>query len=325
MATLWTKVMVGVATTILIVQCVYVLQPTSGLHRIRMDGQSNVRVSKPHFPQRDEDLPQKGDPDHVLAKRVSDYCRHYTNVRNGRLPHEILQVMMLFRQNITYIDIGAHRGRTSLPVVFCMHAQHRVIAVEPVRSNVDTIQREKVLLDGDMVGEDRFKIHNLALSDESAERQIFFPGHRPDNAALAQAASTVVFKTGMQKQAVRLDTGDALLRRENAHPRVIKIDVQGSEFLVLKGLDRYLNSRSNLLVLAEQDARLMLRSGFAPEAVYDYMNSIGFKAFCKPAVVLRNGDPFIGNEPFTREQVSRVPCSDIMYWKPGSDAAKSDP
>lgn len=230
--------------------------------------------------------------------------------------------MTLFDQNITFLDVGAHRGVTSLPVLFCMRSKHRVISIEPVLNNYDTILREKHLLDGSSQPGGRFSLHNLALSDESANRHIYFPGHRPDNAALAQAASTVVFNTGNRAQSVRLDTGDALLARERAQPKVIKIDVQGSELRVVKGLRKYLTTHSDILVLAEQDARLMIKSGFEPEAVLDYMTKLGFKSYCKPVVQVRRGQLFINSPAFGREQIGRVTCSDIAYWKPAANIGK---
>lgn len=246
------------------------------------------------------------------------YCRSFVN-GFGKSPrtHEIMDIMTKYRKAVTYLDVGANLGRTSLPAVYCLEPKHRVVAVEPVSKNVEVIMRDwERMQHVESVGEERMRVRKMALSDTDGYTKMFVPGKRGDNAALNQDASQLVFKDGLYTENVKTMTGDAFFKAEGIAPSVMKLDVQGSEVRVLRGMEQYLRRAKGLVIVAEQDPRLMRKSGFETTAVFDLMTGLGFKAYCKPTVAMRGDEPVMLGAERTRDEVQRVPCGDLTYWKP---------
>lgn len=236
--------------------------------------------------------------------------------------HEILTILSVLDAPIDFLDVGANTGKTSLPVIFCMHPKHRVLAVEPIEKNINSLLHSRDTLlamnatESDASDEaGRLVVEKIALSDRAANGHMFFPASRGDNAALNRQASTIVFKDDVRRESVRMETADAFLKRHNAAPKLIKIDVQGSEIRVLKGMKNYLSTHSGVMVLAEHDLRLLNSSGFAPTVVYDFMKALDYAVYCHPTVVNRKGALFIQGDEHPREKIATVPCSDLTYWK----------
>lgn len=259
-------------------------------------------------------------------ERLRSFCWREMTGRGGeRKVHPLLKLMGLFEHPVVYLDIGAHRGQMSVPNVLCGKARHRVIAVDPIKSNYESVLRgfeANILnLDPEVMASARarFSVVHAALGNSTGTTRIYFPKHRTDNAALSEQASRVAFPTNGTWETVRVEKGDDIIEKAGVHPTVIKIDVQGAEIPVLQGLDKYLSSAADVIVIAENDPRLQRGFGYSPDNLYLYMSERGFLAYCDPHVTLKNGkQPFIAEPPAS----SHPTCYDITFWKPSDTFRK---
>ncbi len=114
--------------------------------------------------------------------------------------------------------------------------------------------------------------HALALTTEQGS-VAFYESAEAGNGGLGslfQADNTV-----KRPVWVHAERGDALLERGVPAPDLIKIDVEGFELEVLRGLERTLIERRPRLVVESSGYRLSAR-GLAPDAVVRALCSLGY-------------------------------------------------
>lgn len=164
-----------------------------------------------------------------------------------------------------------------------------------------------------------------ALSNETREATIYVPTGREDNAALDKVTSTANVGGEATAQAVKMFKGDDLIYDKGLRPELIKIDVQGLELLVMHGMTKLLSEERNMVVVSEYDSKLMWANLITTMDPYEYMISLGFKAYCAPvlkldakgAIVANNSDDEISREKMasTTDPVDTSKCGDITYIK----------
>lgn len=144
------------------------------------------------------------------------------------------------------LDVGAHYGEYAVLFAALVGARGRVVSFEPDSAARPVLLANLALNDFT----DRVRVEEAALFDESAERP-FFARHGNSQSSLA--------RTGLggdisdddvehySVSAVRMD--EYLKSAELPLPNVIKIDVEGAEYRVLRGAGDVL--RSNALILCE--------------------------------------------------------------------------
>ncbi|KAG2483131.1 hypothetical protein HYH03_017977 [Edaphochlamys debaryana] len=227
-----------------------------------------------------------------------------------------------FKVPSLFVDVGANIGRTSVPIVTNTGAAHSVVAIEPVRSNLNFICQD-LFFNAIPLGGAGARYHLVAGAASAAwgEIQIHVPIGRGDNAAIS--AEAAVKNVGGAAEAERITTFPlddylAQLRRHRAIPvgglKGIKIDTQGHEYYVLKGLNHTLSTVKQLAIYAENDPGLMAAAGVNPSEMYAYMRGHGFKAYCYAdvSVTTVDGQEVIavsGNE----EAGDSIHCGD-MFW-----------
>lgn len=255
---------------------------------------------------------------------VKQYCEtHYTP--HGRF-HEAFRVLHLYRHPAVFLDIGGHEGITSFPPIACSRVRHRVTTVEPVRSNIDQLLKRAKQL-GIQKPSYYWHLIEAAFSNRtSPSTRVYVPIGREDNSALDNATSTANVGGAARVETVWTMRGDEEVFDKGVKPDVIKIDVQGFELLVMKGLEKTLSQRRNMVVVSEYDSRLMLMNGMETIEPFDYMIARGFKCFCAPSLALDgNGAVYANNssDELTREMMQtpggRIPdvskCGDLTYIK----------
>ena len=85
-------------------------------------------------------------------------------------------------------------------------------------------------------------------------------------------------KENVETFEVAIGTGDTALRDDPKPPAVIKIDVEGFEYQVLRGLNETLREHRPF-VLTEMDEALLKRAGNQSSQVFDLMTEHGYNAF----------------------------------------------
>lgn len=170
---------------------------------------------------------------------------------------EKLQSVLKFMEGMNFLDIGAHIGKYTLRAAITVGDRGKVIAVEPNRDNFNVLARN-IELNG---------LHNcipLNIAAYSTDKEaILFRG--PNS---AQHSLTENFGKGAFKVKARaLDTVLAELGIDKID--LVKMDVEGAELEVLRGLERTLKSASPRLVIetVREDE----------EKIIEYLNHLTYK------------------------------------------------
>jgi FkbM family methyltransferase len=180
--------------------------------------------------------------------------------------HQVL-LRQYLRPGDTYLDVGANIGYQSLFARKLVGPAGTVVSVEP---HPDLFP----ILAGHF-GINRIsgtKLFNCALGDEAGEAMLSQPGNQTGQSTLL--ASDEPGKS----VPVQVRTGDELFADIAFTGRTImKIDVEGFELQVLRGLKRTLSERIDFAYVEVTPEKLE-SIGESAQAVYDFMSQLGFKA-----------------------------------------------
>jgi FkbM family methyltransferase len=178
------------------------------------------------------------------------------------------------------LDIGANVGLSVCPA---LSKKYRVLAFEPIPVNVELL-RTNLWLNGWDV--DQVGLVAAGVSSSSGNASIFAPIGQEDNSALA-SAHVATLNTGGSAASIFIDlvsideyfdSANSTLRDK---VRFIKIDVQGHELPVLKGMKRMLSSgHRRFALIVEVDTQLQAAAGYGPKDIENYMLGLGWNAFC---------------------------------------------
>lgn len=231
--------------------------------------------------------------------------------------HEAVRVMSKFQRAATLLDVGANIGRVTFPVL-AMTQMHSVIAVEPVSTNVNMLCMTANL--NGWLGYPGFVLLQAALSDTRGEMEVYVPEGREDNAALSSEAATANVHGRKYRETTRVVTADDVLGDGAFKPDLIKVDTQGHELHVLRGMSRYLASAEpkRVLVMAENDPKLMASSGVDPTGIYHLMTiELGYSPYCNPVIEVVDDRFEVSGAVLSRETYPPAGCRDIFYFKHG--------
>ncbi|HUF76242.1 MAG TPA: FkbM family methyltransferase [Longimicrobiales bacterium] len=160
------------------------------------------------------------------------------------------------RPGDVFWDIGAHKGFVTLAAASMVGPAGRVVAVEPSATNLRFLRRHLA-----WNGVRNVSVLPLALSDAVGEAAFGGPG------------SSIAFRLGEGHEKVDVTTVERLVSHGDLpRPHVLKIDVEGAEAAVLRGMGPLLQGDQALLIsthgrqLYEQCRRILLQRGFR---VYD--------------------------------------------------------
>lgn len=190
---------------------------------------------------------------------------------------QLRDVISETRVDDVFFDIGANTGLyTNFVAQACSAGQ--VVAFEPYAPNTELLSR-----DVKKNGLTNVEVFEMALSDEDGTVSIDVPSR--DDAGYG-SASIPLDESGEihSSHEVPTATGDTLVSEGDVPtPNVIKIDVEGAEYLVLKGLRETLRSRECRLVycevhLSESEKRPSIQNqGMDLADIEEYLRQLGFE------------------------------------------------
>ena len=179
-------------------------------------------------------------------------------------------VLHALQQNELFLDVGANIG--SYTVLAAAGPKARVISVEPIPKNFGWLQRNITL--NDLGG--RVQAYQVGLSGEEGTLRF--------SVGLDTMNHVVGLENTEESIEVPVKRLDDLVSADC--PRVIKIDVEGHEYAVLRGAAKTLTNPELLAVVMETNGSSVR---------YDYSDS----EFV--AVMQRNGFSMFSYDPFKRE------------------------
>ena len=210
-------------------------------------------------------------PDWFLTERGDQGITFDKLLKNDIIPEihtykKMHDYMLQFSKEAIFLDVGAHIGLISIPIAM---EGYDVIAIEPITD----------LLCGNIrlnTVEDFIKIVPCAAYDVEKATTIYAPVNDDCTSLSSDLAQTGGPIRLVQTRTVVLDN---LLAKENVQDRVrfIKIDVQGFEYNVLKGLKQTLALPYERHVLLEWDVGFMRKMGIDPEEIASLFTSYDFQ------------------------------------------------
>lgn len=209
----------------------------------------------------------------------------------------------LAKEGMIAVDVGACEGNYSILFAQLIHDKGRVLAFEPDPENCRLLEAN--------VRVNKFKsieVHQCALSDMEGTAT-FYPG-----GGLGSLVPRSPWYAQFQREPIivpvhKLD--DVLDELNIRHVDIIKIDVEGSEILVLRGAERTLrNNRVHLLMDID------VESNAERKELYKLLDSFGYEVYRigKKLTRIRSADELL---PFSRngmvsEENSRTSHNGIM-------------
>lgn len=172
------------------------------------------------------------------------------------------------------LDIGANIGYTSYVFSKALTSPHKVFAFEPEARNVKILQQtaksyhfsKSLVIEAAAVGEKEGKIEIWQNEGHHADHRILTDEFRKQ------------LSGQFKLQKVPLVTIDDFLNRQPAKLPInfIKIDVQGYELAVCKGMEKTLAANPNCIVSFEYCPSIMAALGFQAEELIYFFKEKGY-------------------------------------------------
>ena len=193
----------------------------------------------------------------------------YSNYNNG--PYERFSIELLeshLRDGSLFIDIGAHYGYYSL-VAGTRYLNNRVIAFEPSPQNYEILKKNI-----ERNGLNNVKLYNMAVSDRDGVGDFIIAEHS-DNCGFYDHPLT----RSLEKVQIRTTALDSLVKDVPEQHAIVKIDVEGHEISVLKGMSNLLRKIEDAELFIEFNPKMISRSGHEPADLLNLIDSMGFDIF----------------------------------------------
>lgn len=188
-----------------------------------------------------------------------EYTELFPNYRDER---EILRDFLnILEPTDVFYDVGANIGLYSTIVGKNIN-QRNVFSFEPQQNNYDKL---KLNLERNGINANTSKI---ALSDETEVKSMLVESGTTGEGHGSLTSSRGVNKAEIEVQTVRGDD----FADENKDPDLVKIDVEGAELKVLKGMEKTLNKKDIKLIYCE------IHSKELESKVQNYLSNLGYNS-----------------------------------------------
>lgn len=161
------------------------------------------------------------------------------------------------------LDIGAHCGYYTLLASMLAGAKGEVHAFEPNPSHLTNLRRSLI-----MNGYYNTKIHQIGLSNKNEEVTLYIP----------EAGGASIVNPGSEhQQEVKIKT---VILSEYLPPQkidVLKIDIDGSEPLIMDDIFKIINQSGNMQIFLEYSPQAWI--GYNPSAIFRRFIELGFKLY----------------------------------------------
>jgi FkbM family methyltransferase len=188
--------------------------------------------------------------------------------------HELdLQLLMnaCLRPGDRVIDVGANIGMLSLHAAWRVGPTGRVESFEP---NPECCRRIRTVLDRNAIR--HVRLHEMGLSDSSATLTLSVLENHAGMATLAPVEKGHLHVTSTVEVPVRV--GDEVLQADARPLTLVKVDVEGFEVRVLRGLRETL-SKHRPIVVTEIIPEWLERAGASVAELAELMRNLGYDGF----------------------------------------------
>ncbi|MEO6080766.1 MAG: FkbM family methyltransferase [Steroidobacteraceae bacterium] len=211
-------------------------------------------------------------------------------------------ITTILRKGDCFIDIGANIGLVSLLAASRIGKSGRLIAVE---ANPAVFARLKGHLESNPLGMPIIAL-NLALGDSSSAAFMHVSSAHTGTGTLTLGQGSVPVSIEPADRVIAIPDDD--------QPVCIKIDVEGYECRVLKGMSKLL-SRRDVALIVEVSRDMLVRIGDSSKSLHELLAAAGFSCYLIRHRIGRWGESL---------RFERTDCAldewqyDAIYVKPGS-------
>jgi FkbM family methyltransferase len=168
----------------------------------------------------------------------------------------------------TVVDVGANRGEFTLAASRIVGPEGKVICFDPNPTCIDQLEHHLKLNSIDNV-----TAHRVGLSDEKSHLVLNVPVGFTYYGTFGEPPAA---PNGFQTVRANVDIGDDLLEGES--PSLIKIDVEGFECHVLKGLRKTIE-RCKPNIVTEHIDKNLRACGSSSREVEEFMSGLGYSPY----------------------------------------------
>ena len=222
------------------------------MEKIRVEGKHTIEVPEWFIFNRSNGI-YSMDGGYYLANELSDY-------------KTIKDHMLKFGKDKVFLDIGAQMGLSTLPIAA---EGYSVIAIEPVKRNLTLLKNNLEVNNFDKV-----TVFPYAAYSSEAEITMYVPAEE-DCASISKNAANVIDREAVPEivRAARID--DMIENSQDI--AFIKIDVQGAELEVIKGMKGMLCEKIERSIYIEWDPNYMRAYGYEPKELHDLLVACGYE------------------------------------------------
>ncbi len=195
-------------------------------------------------------------------------------MHNSYEPELVNIVKLLIDKQRDVIDVGANIGFYTVMFNNLIDADRRVLAIEPTSKALQRLRKNLLL---NQVG-GKVLIFEGGVSDTQGLLEIKTVVGKEEYSTLGAMNHPSIFTQKFVTEPVQVSTLDILVDKYSLDPGFIKIDVEGMEPLVIKGMKNVLQNYRPI-VLLEWDELMLKSNGFAPFEIITWLEKYKYKVF----------------------------------------------
>lgn len=193
-------------------------------------------------------------------------------------PLETRMFINLLKPGMTVIDIGANTGYYTLIAALSVGETGRIVAFEPYPGNVEILSRNVGLNRLDNV-----TIEAYAISDLDGVAKLYISNINTGDHRIYDGKDDELFNVGRSRQKINVltTTLDGYINNKGIDVDLIKMDVQGAEYVALQGMKETLKMNQDIILMTEYWPYGLKRCGTEPIEFLRELNALGFNIFLK--------------------------------------------
>ena len=204
----------------------------------------------------------------ILAPANDSALVAFISESGGRIESGTLDVIFsILGEGDTAIDAGANIGLLTVPMGRHVGPTGHIVAIEPSAPVADLLRRSAFL----NFGPNRVTVHQCALGCELGDGTLHIGSTTGHSSLLPQAALPESEKVDIKRLDDLIEPGSFI--------RLVKIDVEGSEMEVWRGMTRIVAENPELAVIVEFGPEHLRRANVLCDVWLSVFTSSGFVAY----------------------------------------------
>lgn len=202
---------------------------------------------------------------HLNTKNYIDSCIYYMGDYEPNLK---IHYKKLINPGDTVLDIGANIGFHSLYFAELTGKTGKVISFEPIEVNFNAFKANLRLNNFPQIS-----ANNIALGNENKAIDIHIDSEQQNPGAFNLLAD------GIKNCTIKCEKGDDFLKNLGVEKvNFMKIDVEGYEYEVLKGLKNTI-AQSRPIINFEYDRNYQLKTNEDPSSIFNFLSQMDYHFF----------------------------------------------